>query len=56
MAPFKFLPMEVHFNPESMSNILAIRYVASIPLVNISMGSKKECAIIVEYNNHITKF
>ena len=56
MAPFKLLPMEVHFNPESMANILEIRVVASILGVYISMDSKKERVIIVEYKNHIIKF
>ena len=56
MAPFKFLPMEVHFNIESMANILLIKDVASIPGVHISVYSRKERAIIVEYNNQIIKF
>ena len=56
MAPFKLLPMEVHFNPESMANILPIKDVASIPVLNISMYSRKERAIIVEYKNQIIKF
>ena len=56
MEPFNFLLLEVHFNLDSMSNILAIKYVASIPGVHISMDSSKECVIIVEYKNHIIKF
>ena len=30
IAPFKILPMEVHFNPDSMANIIAVNNVASI--------------------------
>ena len=39
-----------------MANIVTIKDVASIPGVNIIMDSRKECAIIVEYNNNILKF
>ena len=56
MSPFKFLPMEVHFNPDSMANILVIKYVDEIPGLHISMYSRKDRAIIVEYNNQIIKF
>ena len=56
MAPFKFLPMEAHFNPDSMAKIFEIKDVASIPGVHISMDSRKECTSIVEYKNHIIRF
>ena len=56
MAPFKVLPMEVHYNTDSMANTLVIKYVASIPVVNIIMDSSEEHEIIVEYNNNIIKF
>ena len=56
MAPFKFLPMEVHFNTDYMANILAIKDFDSILGVHISMYSRKECAIVVEYKNQIIKF
>ena len=48
--------MEVHFNPDSMANILLIKDVASVPGVHISMDSSKERSIIVKYNNQIIKF
>ena len=48
--------MEVHFNTESTSNILAIKDVNSIPGVLISMYSGKERTNIVEYKNQIIKF
>ena len=51
IAPLKFLPVEVHFNPESMANIIEIKDVASIPGVQISMDSRKDRAIIVGYQN-----
>ena len=28
ISPFFFLPLEIHFNPDSMANILTIKYVA----------------------------
>ena len=56
LEPFKFLPMEVHLNPNSMANILAIKYVSSIPGVHISMDSSKERVIILEYKNQMIKF
>ena len=51
-----FLPMEVNFNPESMTTVLSIKYVASIPGSQISMDSRKERLTIVKYQNQIIKF
>ena len=48
--------MEVHFNAYSIANILVIKDVDSIPGVHISMDSRQEHTIIVEYHNHIIKF
>ena len=48
--------MEVHFNPDSMANILASKDVSSIPDVHISVDSRNERVIIVGYHNHIIKF
>ena len=56
MEYFKFLPMELHFNPDPMDNILAIKDVASILGVHISTYSRKERTIIMEYQNQIIKF
>ena len=56
ISTFKFLPMEVYFNTDSMANILEIKDFSSIPGVHISMGSRKERAIVVEYHNQIIKF
>ena len=39
-----------------MTNILAIKDVASIPGLHISMNSRKESLIIVEYQNESIKF
>ena len=47
MAPLKFLPMAVYFNPDSMDKILVIMYVDPMPIVHISMDSRKEREIIV---------
>ena len=56
METFKFLPMEVHLNPDLMANILAIKDVDSITGLHISMGSRKEPEIIFKYKNQIIKF
>ena len=56
MAPLKFLPMEVHLNIDSMTNIIAIKDVSSIPGVHISTDLRKERAIIMEYKNQVIKF
>ena len=48
--------MEVHFNPDSMDNILDIKYVSSIPGVHIIMDLRKKRVIIVEYQNEIIEF
>ena len=56
IATFEFLPMEVHFSLYSMANIIVIKDVASIPGVHISMDSRKEPAIIVEYENKMINF
>ena len=53
---FQVLPMEVSFNPDSTANILSIKDVSPIPGVYIIKNSRKEHAIIVEYNNQIIKF
>ena len=56
MAPLKFLPMEVHFNPDSLANILSINNISSIPVVHIIMDLRKKRVIIVEYQNQMIKF
>ena len=56
ISPLKFLPIEVHFNPYSMTNILEIKDVASIIGVQISMDSSKDHTIIGKYKNLIIKF
>ena len=48
--------MEVHFNLDSMANFLLIKDVDSIPGLHISVDSREERVIIVEYHNHIIKF
>ena len=56
IAPLKFLPLEVRFNPESMGNIIVTKYFDSITGAHISMGSSKERVIIVEDQNEIIEF
>ena len=48
--------MEVHSNPDSMDKTIKVKDVDSIPGLHISMESKKECVIIVEYKNQIINF
>ena len=48
--------MDIHLNPESIAKIISIKNVASIPGVHISIDSRKERVIILEYHNHIIKF
>ena len=56
MAPFNFLPREVHFNTYLMENILVIKDFSSIPGLQISTDSRKERAVILKYKNQIIKF
>ena len=56
IAPFKFLPMELYFNTDSIAHIIVIKYVDSIPGVKIRMDSWKERATFVEYHHQIIKF
>ena len=56
MGSFKFFPLSVHFNPDSMANILAMKDVASIPGVRITYDSAKERLILVHFNKCIYRF
>ena len=55
-ASFKFLPLTVFFNPNSMATILSMRDVANIPGVQICMDTNKERAIFVFFNGKTIKF
>ena len=46
IVPFKFLPMGVHFNLESMANILEIKDSASIPGVHIILIFNSNCTLL----------
>ena len=56
IGQFKFFPLKVHFNEESMANILSMKDVASIPGVRVIYDSSAERAILVHFNNCIYKF
>jgi hypothetical protein len=56
IAPLKLLPLEVHFNRESMATILSLKSVADIPNVRISMDTQKERAISVFFGDKLFKF
>ena len=49
ISPFKFLPIKVHFNTDSMANILVIKDFSSILGVHTIMDSRKERANIAGY-------
>jgi hypothetical protein len=42
MAPLKLLPLDVHFNAESVATILSVKDVANIEGVHITMDTSKE--------------
>ena len=55
-AELKLLPIRVHFNEESMANILSLKDVASLPGVRIRMDTIQERAIFVELGDEVWKF
>ena len=52
VAMMKDFPLQVHFNRESLANIISFRDVANIPGVVIKMDSSKERAITVEMGSY----
>ena len=49
IGEYGLFPIEVHFNLNSMANIVALKDMSDVPGVLITMNSSKECAIAVEY-------
>jgi hypothetical protein len=56
MAPLKLLPLEVHFNAQSMDTILSVKDVANIDSVHITMDTSKEKAMFVHHKSDVFKF
>jgi hypothetical protein len=52
----KLFPIDVHFNRDSMTNILALKDVAELSSACITMDSIEERAISVHFNGMIFKF
>jgi hypothetical protein len=55
-AEFKLLPIKVHFNEDSMANILSLKDVASLPNVRVRMDTYQDRAIFVELGENVWKF
>ena len=56
IGQFKFFPLKVYFNEESMANILSMKDVASIPEVRVIYDSSTERMTLINFNNYIYKF
>ena len=50
------LPINVHYNHESMANIVSMKDVLSLPNVKVTMDSSQERAVIVDFKGDIFKF
>ena len=44
---FKYLPLGVHFNPQSISNVLSLKHVNNMPGYHLEMNTKKESGILL---------
>ena len=56
VADLNILPVEVHFNQDSLANILALSDVANLPGARITMDTLEERVILLHYNDQIFKF
>jgi hypothetical protein len=52
----KMLPIDVHYNMNSMANILSMKDVVSLPDVKVTMDSSQESAMIVVFKGKVYKF
>ena len=55
-ATAKLLPIDVHFNPHSLANILSLRNVANIPNARLTMDTAVDHAILLHVNDEIIRF
>ena len=56
IGDLKMLPLKMHFNEDSMANILCLKDVANIEGVQITMDSLKERAMLVHHKGQCYKF
>lgn len=56
IATLKLLPLDVHFNEDSMATILSVKDVANLENVHITMDTRKERAIFVHHDDEVLKF
>jgi hypothetical protein len=56
MGMLMVMPIPVHFNPDSMANILSMKDVVSLPGVTVTMDSSKERALLVSFGTSELKF
>ena len=56
VADLKLLPIQVHFNPESIANILSLTDIANLPGAKVTMDTSQERAIILHYDGKKFKF
>jgi hypothetical protein len=55
-SKMKLFPIDVHFNDDSMANILSLKDVAELEGVRITMDTSEERAISVHFQGSIYKF
>ena len=55
-SKMKMFPIEVHFNSESMANILSLKDVVSMRGACITMDTFEERAITLRYEGNVYKF
>ena len=55
-ADLKLLPLKVHFNEDSLANIVSLSDVASMPGARVTMDTDKERAILLHYNDSVVRF
>ena len=55
-ATLNLLPLDVHYNPDSLANILSLSDVANLAGARITMDSKVERTINLHYNGRTLKF
>ena len=52
----KLFPMSVHYNGESMENILSMKDIVSLQGVQVNFDSLKEYAMLVNYKDEVYRF
>ena len=55
-ASLKALPLKVHYNADSLANILSLSDVANLPGALLTMDTEIERAIILHFNDRELKF